>query len=179
MKTIKSMLLYLSLLVIMTALLLAFILLPLISNIKVGKQQLAEKQTKYNDEENRVVTLKSLEKNKDDLQTKIDRINNLWPDDKEVSNFIVNLEGLANQQNITLKNVAISESTSSSASKSDKKVKKIQFSFDTQTTFNQNLAIIKSMEKFSRFNAISQINFTKDNDGSILMKITGSIYYGQ
>lgn len=177
MKPIKSLVLYLILLLTLLCLTTFFVVFPLISTIREDKKQLAETQLEYNDDENKAIALRSLEKNKDNLEAKADQIDKLWPDDKEVSNFIVDLENLANSQSVTLKNVAIGEATSSA--KNDKKNKQIQFSFDTKASFDQNLTIIRNMEKFSRFNSLSQINFSKDSDGLIIMKIAGLIYYGQ
>ena len=108
---------------------------------------------------------------------KVNKAGLLWPDEKEVSAFIVDLENLANGLGLTLKNVSISENAVNN--KNSSKKKQIQFSFDTKADFAKNMAVIASLEKFSRFNSIRQISLNKDSDGLVMMKITGSIYYGQ
>jgi len=152
-----------------------------VTNIKENKKSLSGKQAEFLTNEEKIYALKTLQKNPEDLQKRINKINNLWPANSEVSNFIVNLENTAKLQNITLKNITMSEpKTISDAKKGSKNSKKaIQFSFDTQATFAQNLAIVRSMEGLSRLNSIKQINFTRGDEGSIFMKITGNIYYGE
>jgi len=182
MNSIKTSLLYLLLVCSLTAILIIFVTLPTVTSIRENKKTLSAKQTEFVSNEEKVSILRGLQKNQDSLTARIDKINSLWPDQSEVSNFIVNLENISAFENINLKNIAMSEpktaASNSTASKAKKK-KSVQFSFDTQASFAQNLAIIKNMERLSRFNSIKQLNLTRGEDDVVFMKITGNIYYGQ
>jgi Tfp pilus assembly protein PilO len=151
-------------------------LIPFIQSIRENKEILSKKQTELLEKEEKILILKNWQKNSDKLKAKVEKINALWPNDKDVSKFIVDLENLANQENLTLRNVTVSESNSKSKSKN--KRKEIQFSFDTKSDFGKDLATITQMERFSRFNTIKQINFNRDEEGLVTMKVTGTIYYG-
>lgn len=182
MNSIKTTILYLLLACSLIVILISFIILPTVTNIKENKKTLTSKQTEFIDNEDKVAILKNFQKNPDNFQDRLDKINGLWPTESEVSNFIINLENIASAENITLKNISMTEPKSVAAKKKDSNSKKkmaVGFSFDTQTSFAQNLAIIKNMESLSRFNSIKQINLTEQDGGTVLMKIIGSIYYGE
>jgi Tfp pilus assembly protein PilO len=176
----KNTLLYFILLVVLTVTLVIFFILPSVQDIKANKKVLAVKQSEFISKEEEITALKSAQKNPEELKDKITTINNLWPDDKTVSNFIVDLENLANSEGLTFNNVTVSEAKTSTNSKSKtKKIQTISFSFDTKASFDQDISLINKLEKFSRFNSVDSISFSKDNEGLVTMKISGSIYYGQ
>jgi Tfp pilus assembly protein PilO len=151
-----------------------FLIIPASTSIKQNQKLLTEKIERYTSQEKKISTLQSIQGKSEEQTSQLEKINSLWPDEKQVSNFIVDLENMANIENITLRNITISESANSK----NKKDSEIQFSFDTKTSFNQILNIIKNLEKFSRFNTIKQLGFANDSEGLISLKVTGSIYYG-
>ncbi len=182
MNSIKTTIFYLLLICSLVTILIVFILLPTVTNINENKKILSSKQTEFMDNEEKISILRGLQKNPSDLKIRIDKINNLWPTNSEISGFIVNLENIAVAQDINLKNISMSEPKAVSDSKKDSKNKKkmsIQFSFDTQAAFNQSLTIVKDMETLSRFNSIKQINLTRGDEGLVFMKVTGNVYYGE
>lgn len=183
MNSLKTTLLYFFLACSLITILILFIMLPTVASIKENKKNLTAKQTEFVNNEEKVAVLRNFQKNQDELKTRIDRINNLWPTNSEVSSFIVNLENIAAAQDTTLKNIAMSEPKAVVDNKKDskggKKKMSAQFSFDTQANFNQNLMIVKSMETLSRFNSIKQVNLTRGDEGIVFMKITGNVYYGE
>lgn len=178
MTPIKSSILYLCLLVSMALLLIFFVVTPLVQNVRQNKKMLADKQALFISQEEKASLLKNMQKNPEVLKNKVGVIDSLWPNDKEVSSFIVDIENLANAKGITIKNVAISENVISKE-KSKTKRSSIQFSFDIKTDFDKDMAMIKSLEKFVRFNNLRQLNFSKDEEGLVSMKVTGLIYYGE
>ena len=121
----------------------------------------------------------------------------LWPDNVDVSKFIVQTEELAKQKNFVIENFTISEkkitsnkSTSSSSdsdsSDSDAKAKAAksttitQYSFNVNTTYENALDIIKSMERLARFNAITTFNISgQESNNTVNLNITGKLYYGK
>ena len=177
MNSIKTTILYLVFLIALIGILLSLLILPVIGSINDRKSVLLKQQNDFKSQEQRSILLKTMQKDSTEFQMKVNKAGLLWPDEKEVSAFIVDLENLANALGLNLKNVSISENAVNN--KNSSKKKQIQFSFDTKADFAKNMAVIASLEKFSRFNSIRQISLNKDNDGLVMMKITGSIYYGQ
>jgi len=160
-------------------LLFAFVALPLTQNIGQHKRTLDKKSLEYSSLQERYETLKRTHENAAQTEAIYNKVTGLWPDGKEVSNFIVSLENLAISQSLTFDNVSIVESAKASPKTADSKVAGVQFSFNTSGSFSVMLETLRKLEKFERFNNVSSVDLATKSDGTISAKVNGEIYYGK
>ena len=160
-------------------LLFAFVALPLTQNISQNKKNLAKKSQEYSNLQESYETLKKTHENAAETENIYKKVIGLWPDDKDVSNFIVSLEDLAIGGSLTFDNVSIVESQKVSKKADSSKATGIQFSFNTSGSFGAILETLRKLEKFERFNNISLVDLSTKSDGAISAKVSGEVYYGK
>lgn len=160
-------------------LLLGFVALPLAKNIGQNKRALDKKGQEYNNLQERFEVLRKTHQDAEQTQAIYNKVTGLWPDDKDVSNFIVSLEDLAISQSLTFDSVSIVENVKASKKTADSKTVGVQFSFNTSGSFGQILETLRRLEKFERFNEISSVELTTKSDGAISAKVNGEVYYGK
>lgn len=167
-----------------------FGLLPAIRSLKGNEDKLAKKQTELNQTYQKIETLQKDSKHPEEFSKISETVNNYWPDNLNVSQFIVQTEEMAKNNGLIIENFSVEEpktvkpaptsNKTDSASKTAKKAPDgAQFTFTSKTTYNVVLNLIKSMENIARFNTVSMINLSGDQDGQIDMRLTGKIYYGK
>lgn len=171
-----------------------FALKPSIDGLKQNKQKVAAKQTELNQIYDKLDYLQKISKNSKDFESTEKIVNNYWPDNSDISQFIVQTEDLAKNNSLVLDNISINEvkktktsttkgeaddSKQSSAAKKSTAPNGLQFTFNLRTPYSSILSLIKGMETLPRFNSISSINLSGTEDGNINMKLTGMIYYGK
>jgi len=171
--------------------LIIFALNPSINSLKQHKQKLADSQNKLDETYLKLNSLQKIDKHPEEFKATSEVVNNLWPDNLDISRFIVQTENLAKTNNIILENFSVDEikntakstakDSDSETAKSEKKKTETgtQFTFSMQSPYNSTLSFIKGMETLSRFNSISSINLSGNDSGIISMRLTGSIYYGK
>lgn len=157
----------------------SFVALPLSENIEQDKRLLAKKESDYETSQEKVLILRKTAGD----ETKTNEIREktllLWPDDKAISNFIVDLEELAVSENLTFDNLSISENTPDPKNKSGSGYKTVQFSFDTKGSYDRVINIITKLEKFERFNSMKSLAIASKDSENVSAKFTGEIYYGK
>ena len=149
-------------------------LMPTIKNIKDNKKMLAEKQLEFCQVSDEVSTLQKTKKDNSEVKTMFDTVNGYWPDNQDISQFMVQTEGLANKLNIVIENFAITQPATK-----DKKSNSIQFNFTAKAPYPTVIELLRNMESLARFNTISSINLNLDNDGRVSASVIGYIYYGK
>jgi len=163
------------LLVSITSVLLFFIK-PTINEIKSSKHSLKQKQTDLINSTEKYEALKKASKNEVSIAQIETKILGLYPDDKDISNFIINLEKLAKNENLTFNNLSISEAKSSGKKA---EASSVQFDFNTSGSYQQINNIVKKLEQFARVNTINNLNLSIKGENDINLKVTGHIYYGK
>jgi Tfp pilus assembly protein PilO len=158
-----------------------FVLRPLISEYR-------ESQTVYADKSNEVATmdekinlLQIKQKNRDEIDKMSREIDKLYPDSPETSDFIIQIEKLANEKGVIINNLSISESKGSDTKKTKdaKDSQGMTFSFDLSTSYNSLVDILRSLEHFERLTSLDNVNILSHNDDALNIKITGKIFYGK
>lgn len=119
-------------------------------------------------------------KNSPQISQAADTVNNLWPDSEDVSQFIVQAEGLAANKQIVLDNIAVYEasaSTKTNANPSAKTPVGTKFSFNATAPYSSTFDFVAGLEKLARFNTISSIALSSnESTGQINLKLNGNIY---
>lgn len=167
-----------------------FALKPSIDGLEQNKKKIAASQTELNQIYDKLDYLQKISKNPDELKSTEKIVNNYWPDNSDISQFIVQTEDLAKSNNLILDNISIDENKkTSSAKKDDSKqsssAKKSnspsgsQFTFNLQAPYQSILTFIKGMETLPRFNSISSISLNGTEESGINMRLSGTIYYGK
>jgi len=193
----KKILIMASILVVFIFACLLFETKPIIESYNTHKKQYSDKQNDLLSLFDKLDALQKIEKNSDLFEAKSDEVKTLWPETAEVSKFMIQTEDLAKQKNIVLQNFSIqekklakkvsssqteeqsSDSSSDSTAKKEKSTTITQFSFNTTAPFPVALDLIRSMETFPRFNSISLISISADDDSSVDLNLTGRLYYGK
>lgn len=170
--------------------------LPAMKNLKTNRDKMASKQSELNETYKRINVLQKSSKKPEEFAKISESVNNYWPDTLDVSHFIVQTESLAKANNLIIENFSVeqpkvakpapkpSSSTDSKTAPESKTVKKStgsssQFTFTTKSTYGSVLNLIKGMETLTRLNCVSVLNFSGNEEGSIDLRLTGSIYYGK
>ncbi|MCL5410683.1 MAG: hypothetical protein M1324_02375 [Patescibacteria group bacterium] len=166
-----------------------FALSPSIASLKQNKQKMAENQSKLNETYDKLNSLQKTNKHPEELKSAEDTVNKSWPDNSDISQFIVQTEGLAKSNSLILENLSIEESkkqkVASSTDDKDSAKKKntaptgTQFTFSLKAPYSSILNFLKGMETLPRFNSLSLINLSGNEDATISVRLTGNIYYGK
>lgn len=194
-KTALSILLY----VIVLGTVAYFGLTPALNNLKSNREKLTEKQAELDNTHKKLESLQKASKNPE-LQKISETVNTYWPDNLDVSYFIVQTENLAKNNNLIIENFSVEQPKATKTTKkstideSDDKKKSdsgektqsskktsmgTQFTFTTKSSYNSILSLIKDMEILPRYNSISMLSINGDQDGQVDLRLTGNIYYGK
>lgn len=192
--TTKRSLLLTAVYLLLSLAVLIFGFMPTMSKLKQTKNGIASEQKKQNDNHNKISTLQKIDHNPGEFNKTSQIVDNFWPDDLNISQFIVQAEDLAKSNNVILENFSVSESKTKNAKKpatEDEKDKTAKSSKNTKTnsevSFNLTslagystiLEFIKGMETLPRFNAITSLDLNGTEDGHVNLKLNGKIYYGK
>lgn len=172
-KFTKKILLLVTLILGLSALLVFFVILPANKNISEHKAVITRFQTESASKEAKLSLLRKY-KNSETMKEMTDKLDELWPENKNVSSLIISLDDLSKNHNTTFNNLSVAEKAIEKNKESS-----IQFSFSTKTDYPTLLSIIKSLENFDRFNKANQIDMALSNDGLITLQFNGEIYYGK
>lgn len=155
----------------------AFVLIPNIKTNTTNKKAISDKTALLDSLERKNAYFGELKNDSGQTEKIKENLAKLLPDKDSTSSFIVALENLANSKNIIMSNLAIAEGSKNKAA-SQTNGRMIEFSFDTNTDFDNGLSLVRELENFSRLNTISTIQISHGSGNSNLsIKITGSIYY--
>ena len=176
-----------------------FGLLPQIKTFNARQNTLNEKQYNLNQHKDKLAILENTKKNWNPTQEMIDRVDKMWPDQDNVSDFIVQLEAMAQKNGVILNSLSITESivkeTKSTGTEtkeeegtgknSDAATPKTQakteagtkFSFDTSASYNTLTQIMLDLENFPRFNSLDTLTIGRSsNTDGLSLKINGQFY---
>ena len=172
-----------------------FLLLPTYDRYQKDKKDNKAKEATIDANEAKIASLNTISKKGNDLDKMYDNVNNLWPDTLKVSDFIVQIEGLAKNTGLVIDSFSVDEQktdqkttatasssddqdTSSGASKSKSNNSGTKFSLSFKSSYSNALTFIGSMETLARLNSINSISVASTQD-SLTVTISGVIYYGK
>lgn len=152
-----------------------FVFIPLTKSINNTKNTVETKREELFSLQKRERKLKSLETDYNDYKSKIDILNNLFPKEKEISQYITQIQN-AGQQNgveiISLKILAPSAQTKKPADTYTQMTKKGElYELSLELTINSDdyskvVNMIKTMEQVSRYTNISKVTVKKEAGNS-------------
>lgn len=177
-KTIKNFIFFLIVFLIGGGLLVFFIIWPTTQNIAETKKAISKSENELLQAQTKYDNLRKISKS-ENTASMLTKITDLWPENKEISNFVISMENLAKSENLTFNNLSLSDIATKKTKGSKDTSSKVQFSFTTEGQYTQIMSVIKKLEKFERYNTITNLAFTKKGDGNINATITGVIYYGK
>ena len=163
--------------VLIYIIIIALFLIPSINNLKNNKVSLSQKQNELNENYSKITSFQKIAKNPEEFNLIIQTPHNYWPDESNISDFIVQTEGLANEVELIINNFSI-EDSSNSGKKPEKKNESTEFSISAKTGYSNIFNLIKNMEELARLNSISSISLSA-TDEDISLKMTGQIYHGK
>lgn len=173
-----------------------FALSPSINSLKSNRSKLASKQTTLDQTYKKMESLQKASKDPETFKRMSDTVQNYWPDNLDVSYFIVQTENLAKTDNLIIENFSVAEpkttksakadttsddSSGNQTTKTEKKssVNSALFTFTSKAPYGSILNLIKGLEGLPRFNSVSMVSLSADEDNQINLRLTGNIYYGK
>ena len=168
-----------------------FVFMPALSRLKQNKATFDQKQQVLRNNYDKIESLQKIEKNPKEFDTLSTAVNELWPDNQDISKFIVQIESVAKDSNLVIDNFSVVESTvkkqkatddSGNASSSNTKTKTdtgTKFSLAVKSPYSNIIDLIGKMETMARLNAISSIDMNYIDESTINLKLTGGVYYGK
>lgn len=157
--------------------------IPTTDNIIQNKKILAEKQVELIQLSKKVDVLLNTSKHPEEFSKISNTASNYWPQDQDVSKFIVQTEGLANSKGTVIENLSIAPQASKKKNDNKKlpayqKFDSVQFSFSIKSNYDTLKDIIENMETLARYNILTSISLNLDEEGLVSTNITGNIFYG-
>lgn len=180
--SLKNYLIIGSLLIILSALTLFFFILPQYNNFQHNKNKLNDLQQKTAQNSSKIAALKASSTNPTYLDKVYKNVNNLWPDNLNVSEFIVQIEGLAKDSNLVIDSFSIEEqknATSNTKSANQKnKPTGTAFTLSFKSGYGDFIGFLVKMENMARLNSINNLSINSDSE-NLTINITGSIFNGK
>lgn len=168
-----------------------FVFLPINDQYKKDKAEYAEKQETFNQNNDKITSLQKIVDKPDDFDKIYTDVSNFWPDTLKVSDFMVQVEGLAKDTGVVIESFSIDEQKQvaapkvtdedSAAAKTTAKTKTnagTKFTMVFSASYATTLNVISRMETLARLNSINSVGLTGTKDG-LSVNLSGTIYYGK
>lgn len=184
----KKLIYYIFLLTIAISLAVAyFVFLPLTKTINDTKNVVETKREELFSLQKRERKLKSLASDYNDYKSKIDILNNLFPKQKEISQYLTQIQTAGQQSNleiVSLKIIAPSQQTKKPIDAYTQMTKKGElYELSMELTLNSDdyskiVNMVKTMEQVSRYTNITKVTVKKDtgNQNKTVTTINFKIY---
>lgn len=139
-----------------------------------------------------LASLRDLQKLRDELlatydaipKNKLDRLNELLPSDKKISDILVNLEKMTQERGMQMKKVEFSKDSGGAASrgaisKKSSSAPEVSYAFSVVGSYEALRSLLAALEKNLRIVDVGVINFTSGAKDSNLWEfaITAKSYY--
>ena len=162
---------------------------PINNQYKKNKADHLEKKDTIVKNDEKIASLQKIANNPKDFDKIFTDVNNFMPDSLRVSDFMVQVEGLAKDTGVVIDSFSVEEQkqtittkpTSEDSSATAKKTKVdtgTKFTMVFKTTYPTMLNLISRMETLARLNSISTINITSNGE-TMSVNFSGKIYYGK
>lgn len=160
-----------------------FITYPAIKQIQKNKASLFSKQKQLKELYAKVDTLEKINKDPEAFGLIYNTVQGYWPDNQDVSSFMIQTEGMAESKQVVMENFSVTQTTADKKNEAGKKSainkSNLGFSFSVKSGYPTILSIVQSMETLARYNSIKSINFNLTGDSTVSTVITGNVYYGK
>ena len=150
---------------------------PVSNRYKKNKSDEAEKKELIVKNNDKIASLQKIESNSADFDKIFTDVNNFLPDSLGVSDFMVQIEGLAKDSGVVIDSFSVEEQKASTTTKS-KTDNGTKFSMVFKAPYSTVISLISKMETLARLNSISTVNMTGNGD-KISVNLSGKIYYGK
>lgn len=151
-------------------------LIPSINNLKKAKAEISEKQLKVTKNQSDIDYLNKLKNDPANFTQLYNNATNYWPDDPDISKFLIQTEALAKDIGIVIETVSINDKIND---KSGKPLPQNSFTLSFKSDYPGALQFIKKLENMARFNSENSIQLTQGDQDNLSTQITGYIYYGK
>jgi len=171
-----------------------FVLMPTYQRYTQDKSTDAKKKNIVEENNTKINSLQKIAKNSDEFEKIYQNVSNLWPDNPNVSEFMVQIEGLAKDTGLVIDSFSIEEQKTitptkakssdtddnATATKSTKTTANTgtKFTMTSKSEYSNVMDLILRMETLARLNAVSSINISAAGP-SLSINIVGHIYYGK
>ena len=158
-------------------------------NIDGTKEDIQEKRSELNFLVKKEARLRELESDYEEYKEKIDILNGLFPEEKEVSNYLTQLEQASINNNVHIDSIKIESSTKKNVQTETIDPKKtqlikegdfyklpIEMSISSNQGFINVLSFIETMENLSRYTIISTFKITTSDEGILEASIKFNTY---
>lgn len=164
-----------------------FIAYPMTQSINSSKEELGKKQSELRFLEQKENKLQDLSKDYEKYQSEIETISKLFPNEKEVSDYLTQLEKASGRNNISLTSIKVKESSTKNKNEKvlpDKtqmikvgNLYKLTMSLSFSTDSYQNLInFTKTLENLSRYTEISISRITSADENQLDITMELNIY---
>ncbi|HOX41077.1 MAG TPA: type 4a pilus biogenesis protein PilO [bacterium] len=180
-RVIKKLILLLLITGITTGAVVYFALMPLLQNIANNKDKLNGAQEDLGQLALETSVLQKASKNQENSDETFNKISSLWPNEKNISAFMVSLESLAKEEGLTISNVAITEPVvvQSKGKKKEPSPSKVLFTFEAEGSYGKVINLTKKLENFSRLTSVHDLKIIAKEADLVSIKVSGGIYYGR
>jgi Tfp pilus assembly protein PilO len=151
-------------------------LVPATNNLKKTKTEFSEKQSKLLENQNNITYLNKLKDDPANFDQLYNNTVNYWPDNSDVSKFLIQTEGLAKDLGIVIQTVSINDKI---MDKNNKPLPQNSFTLSFNASYPTTLQFIKKLENLARFNSENSIQLTLGDQDTLSTQLTGYIYYGK
>lgn len=111
---------------------------------------------------------------------KINRLDNLIPNQTALSNIVIDLDGISQLFQVTVSGINVKPLPiigPTHIPTKDSKVAKVEFSFNAQGAYSQLVSFIDSLQTYDRLMTINSVTITKNNAGTLIMNVSGEAYF--
>lgn len=185
----KKLIIVFSILISISISVLIFLFVPLLNDYEQNKTLLTKKINEQNINFQKISYLQKTHKDSSNFQSTVNTVNDLWPNDGEISKFIVQAEGLTKEMNLVIDSFSIDEKgpvkkTSTDGEGSQKKSteakeQKTQFTITAKASYPVFINFLKKMENLARLNSTSAIDLSILDGGNLNIRVVGNIFYGK
>lgn len=166
-----------------------FVSYPMVNNINDTKENIQEKKSELDYLVGKEIKLVELEKDYEKYKEKIDTLNSLFPEKKEVSDYLTQLEQASANNNIHINSIKIGSSTKKNVQTKIVDPEKtqllkegafyklpIEMSVSSNQGFVSILSFIETLENLSRYTSISTLEITASDEGMFETSMKFNVY---
>jgi len=148
---------------------------PKLLTVKEKYQALSRAQTELDLLVKKRKNLEQLKKQEQRIDQDLQKAHQAFPSQKEVADFLVQLETSALETGSALSSVSFQEAVKKDGSQSP--LMAMTFSLSIKGKFQNLMAYLNLLESLSRFNLVPALSIVSQPDNQIETKIDGEIYY--
>lgn len=162
---------------------------PINNQYKKNKADHLEKKETIVKNKEKISSLQKIVDNPQDFDKIFTDVNNFLPDSLKISDFMIQIEGLARDTGVVIDSFSVEEQKQAATTKSTgedsaavatkaKTDTGTKFSMVLKTTYPTMMNLVSRMETLARLNSINTISVTSNGE-IVNVSLSGKIYYGK